>query len=61
MTVFLFKKECEELKGKFDHVRKITGTRMLIIDRYVKEYKNYDGKFKGTYRILFTFEGNVFC
>ncbi|CAG8454621.1 9254_t:CDS:2, partial [Paraglomus occultum] len=38
--------ECKELKGKFDHVRKMTGTRMLIIDRYVGEYKNYGGKFK---------------
>ncbi|CAB4403131.1 unnamed protein product [Rhizophagus irregularis] len=31
---------CKELEGKFDHVCKITGTRMLIIDKYVKEYKN---------------------
>ncbi|CAG8473289.1 2215_t:CDS:2, partial [Paraglomus brasilianum] len=36
--------ECKELEGKFDRVCRITGTRMLIIDRYVKEYKNYDGK-----------------
>ncbi|CAI2179359.1 1653_t:CDS:2 [Funneliformis geosporum] len=35
-----------ELEGKFDRVRRITGTRMLIIDRYVKEYQNYDGKFE---------------
>ncbi|CAB5391832.1 unnamed protein product [Rhizophagus irregularis] len=35
---------CKELEGKFDHVSKITGTRMLIIDRYVKEYKNSEGK-----------------
>ncbi|CAG8641143.1 1458_t:CDS:2 [Funneliformis mosseae] len=38
------KHECKELEGKFDHVRKITGTRMLIIDRYVKEYQNFKGK-----------------
>ncbi|CAI2199652.1 7045_t:CDS:2, partial [Funneliformis geosporum] len=36
--------ECKELEGKFDHVRRITGTRMLIIDNYVQEYQNYDGK-----------------
>ncbi|CAB4492483.1 hypothetical protein RhiirA1_539980 [Rhizophagus irregularis] len=35
---------CEELKGKFDHVRRITGTRMLIINMYVSEYKNNGGK-----------------
>ncbi|CAB5356496.1 unnamed protein product [Rhizophagus irregularis] len=35
---------CKELEGKFDHVRKITGTRMLIIDKYVKEYKNSEGE-----------------
>ncbi|KAF0528468.1 hypothetical protein F8M41_013158 [Gigaspora margarita] len=45
-TQVLPRYECKELRGKFDHVRKITGTRMLIIDKYVKEYKNYDGKFK---------------
>ncbi|CAG8742661.1 15548_t:CDS:2 [Gigaspora margarita] len=38
--------EYKELQGKFDHICKITGTHMLIIDKYVKEYKNYDGKFK---------------
>ncbi|RGB30560.1 P-loop containing nucleoside triphosphate hydrolase protein [Rhizophagus diaphanus] len=38
------KNGCKELEGKFDHVCKITGTRMLIIDRYVKEYKNSNGK-----------------
>ncbi|CAG8682489.1 8207_t:CDS:2 [Funneliformis caledonium] len=36
--------ECKELEGKFDRIRRITGTRMLIIDRYVKEYKNCEGK-----------------
>jgi len=51
----LFKKECKELEGKFDCVRRITGTHMLIIDRYVKEYKNYDGKLEGAYQILFCF------
>ncbi|CAB4420562.1 unnamed protein product [Rhizophagus irregularis] len=35
---------CEELKGKFDHVRRITGTRMLIINMYVSEYKINGGK-----------------
>jgi len=58
----LFKKECKELEGKFDHVRKITGTRMLIIDKYVKEYKNFEGKLAGTYKILFYFLKNMhFC
>ncbi|CAB5380672.1 unnamed protein product [Rhizophagus irregularis] len=45
---------CKELEGKFDHVRKITGTRMLIIDKYVKEYKNSDGKL--TYSKFSVFE-----
>ncbi|RGB30556.1 Archaeal ATPase-domain-containing protein [Rhizophagus diaphanus] len=40
------KNGCKELEGKFDHVRKITGTRMLIIDKYVKEYKISNGKLK---------------
>ncbi|PKY52618.1 hypothetical protein RhiirA4_497080 [Rhizophagus irregularis] len=30
--------------GKFDHVRRITGTRMLIINMYVSEYKINGGK-----------------
>ena len=33
---------------------------MLIIDRYVKEYKNYDGKLEGAYQILFVFKGYAF-
>ncbi|CAG8594075.1 4036_t:CDS:2 [Rhizophagus irregularis] len=35
---------CKELEGKFDRVRRITGTRMMIIDKYVKEYKNCEGE-----------------
>nr|CAG8561232.1 9232_t:CDS:2 [Entrophospora candida] len=45
----LHKYECKELRGKFDHIRRITGTRMLIIDiidMYVAEYKIYEGKLK---------------
>ncbi|RHZ84274.1 hypothetical protein Glove_84g165 [Diversispora epigaea] len=38
--------ECRELEGKFDHICRLTGTRMLIIDRYVKEYKNSEKKLK---------------
>ncbi|CAB5356239.1 unnamed protein product [Rhizophagus irregularis] len=30
---------CGELSGKFDGIRRTTGTRMLIINKYVKEYK----------------------
>ncbi|RGB22689.1 Archaeal ATPase-domain-containing protein [Rhizophagus diaphanus] len=30
---------CKELSGKFDHIRRITGTRILIINKYVNEYK----------------------
>ncbi|CAG8582821.1 12273_t:CDS:2 [Funneliformis caledonium] len=37
--------ECKELEGNFDHVCRITGTRMLIINRYIKEYKLFKGKF----------------
>ncbi|KAF0455060.1 hypothetical protein F8M41_001506 [Gigaspora margarita] len=36
--------ECKELEGKFDQVCKITGTRMMIIEMYVNEYKNSEGK-----------------
>ncbi|PKK60324.1 hypothetical protein RhiirC2_793486 [Rhizophagus irregularis] len=32
---------CKELEG---NVRRITGTRMMIIDKYVKEYKNCEGE-----------------
>ena len=49
MIFLLLKKECKELEGKFDHVCRITGTRMLIIDKYVKEYKNNGGELKDTY------------
>ncbi|RGB39862.1 hypothetical protein C1646_753989 [Rhizophagus diaphanus] len=35
--------ECKELEGKFDHVCGITGSRMMMIDMYVKEYKNKKG------------------
>ncbi|CAB4403887.1 unnamed protein product [Rhizophagus irregularis] len=42
------KNECKELEGKFDHIRKITGTRILIIDKYVKEYKNSNGKLRNS-------------
>ncbi|CAJ0863329.1 7303_t:CDS:2 [Entrophospora sp. SA101] len=40
----LHKYECKELRGKFDRICRITGTRMLIIDMYVPEYKIYKGK-----------------
>ncbi|RIA84276.1 hypothetical protein C1645_832497 [Glomus cerebriforme] len=42
----LSKYECKELRNKFDHIRKITGTRMFIIERYVEEYMNSKGNFK---------------
>ncbi|GBB99040.1 hypothetical protein RclHR1_00340031 [Rhizophagus clarus] len=35
-----------ELEGQFDHVYRITGTRMLTIDHYVDEYKVHKGKFE---------------
>ncbi|RIB12848.1 hypothetical protein C2G38_2199567 [Gigaspora rosea] len=50
--------ECKELEGKFDHVRKITGTRMLIIDRHVKEYKNFDGKLEDSKFSIYRSEYN---
>ncbi|CAB5361608.1 unnamed protein product [Rhizophagus irregularis] len=40
---------CKELSGKFNQIRKITGTRIFIINKYINEYKIYrnDGiKFK---------------
>ncbi|POG77946.1 hypothetical protein GLOIN_2v1473501 [Rhizophagus irregularis DAOM 181602=DAOM 197198] len=46
---------CKELEGKFDRVRRITGTRMMIIDKYVKEYKNCEGELECAYQILFSF------
>ncbi|PKC04664.1 hypothetical protein RhiirA5_487516 [Rhizophagus irregularis] len=33
--------ECKELSGKFNQICKITGTRILIIDKYINEYKIY--------------------
>ncbi|RGB41810.1 P-loop containing nucleoside triphosphate hydrolase protein [Rhizophagus diaphanus] len=33
--------ECKELSGKFNQIRKITGTRILIINKYINEYKIY--------------------
>ncbi|RIA86305.1 hypothetical protein C1645_740939 [Glomus cerebriforme] len=48
--------ECEELRGKFNNIRRITGTRMLIIDKYVKEYKNNNGKLKDSEFSIFKLE-----
>ncbi|CAG8537993.1 3957_t:CDS:2, partial [Racocetra fulgida] len=42
--VYYLKKECKELESKFDQVCKIIGTRMMIIEIYVNEYKNSEGK-----------------
>ncbi|CAJ0845192.1 12581_t:CDS:2 [Entrophospora sp. SA101] len=48
--------ECEELRGKFDRVCKITGTRMLIIDKFVNEYKIYRGKLEDSEFSIFRLE-----
>ncbi|CAB4439673.1 unnamed protein product [Rhizophagus irregularis] len=48
--------ECKELEGKFDHVCKITGTRMMIIRMYVKEYKINKGKLKDSEFSVFRLE-----
>ncbi|CAG8721125.1 16837_t:CDS:2, partial [Racocetra fulgida] len=36
----------KELEGRFDHVYEITGTRMIIINQYVDEYKIHKGDFE---------------
>ncbi|RHZ81082.1 hypothetical protein Glove_123g45 [Diversispora epigaea] len=33
-----------ELKGKFDEVSKVTGTRMYVIEKFVEEYKYHKGE-----------------
>ncbi|RGB27648.1 hypothetical protein C1646_768845 [Rhizophagus diaphanus] len=48
--------ECNELKGKFDHVCRITGTRMMVIRIYVKEYKNSEGTLKDSEFSVFRLE-----
>ncbi|RHZ64777.1 hypothetical protein Glove_320g124 [Diversispora epigaea] len=45
-THALPKYNCKELKGKFDHVYKITGTRIMIINTYIEEYINSEGMLK---------------